>query len=158
MHSSRQRQAGVTLIELLIVAVMAGILAAVAIPAYRDYAIRGQLTDAQSVLGATRARLEQYYQDNRSYPAACGGTAGGLPTFAMPGDSTYFTYACSQNGGTAGQTFNVDAAGRTGTSTAGFTLRINEQGNRSTVAVPTANGWSLPTNNDCWVIKKPNRC
>ena len=56
------RQRGVTLIELLIVVAIAGIIAAVAMPAYQDYVMRGKLADAHAILGATRTRLEQYYQ------------------------------------------------------------------------------------------------
>jgi prepilin-type N-terminal cleavage/methylation domain-containing protein len=107
-----KRQAGVTLIELLIVIAIIGIISAIALPAYRDYVIRGQLTDSQASLGATRTRLEQYYQDNRSYPTECGGTAAGLPAFAIP-TSQYFTYACTA-GAAAGQTFILTATGVTG--------------------------------------------
>ena len=113
-----QRQSGVTLIELLIVVAIGGILASIALPAYRDYVIRGKLTDSQASLSATRTRLEQFYQDNRSYPAACGGTATGLPTFTMP-TSQYFTYACAA-GTTAGQNYTLTATGVSTQGTGGF--------------------------------------
>lgn len=147
-----KQQSGVTLIELLIACAIVGVLGAIALPAYRDYVIRGKLTDAQSTLGATRTRLEQYYQDNRSYPAWCGGTATGLPTFTTP-TSNYFTYTCAA-GATAGQTYTMTATGSSGGSTAGFTYTITDAGNRATTAVPS--GWS--TQSTCWVIKKPGNC
>lgn len=149
------RQSGVTLIELLIACVIVGILGAIAIPAYRDYVIRGKLTDAQAILGATRVRLEQYFQDNRSFPAACGGTATGLPAFTLP-TSQYFTYSCAA-GATVGQTYLLDATGIDAQGTGGFVLRIDDQAVRTTVAVPTAQGWSVPATN-CWVTKKPSNC
>ena len=135
-----QRQSGVTLIELLIVVAIGGILASIALPAYRDYVIRGKLTDSQASLSATRTRLEQYYQDNRSYPAACGGTATGLPTFTMP-TSQYFTYACAA-GTTAGQNYTLTATGVSTQGTGGFVFTIDEQGTRSTTGVPSTGGWS----------------
>lgn len=148
-----KRQAGVTLIELLIVIAIIGIISAIALPAYRDYVIRGQLTDSQASLGATRTRLEQYYQDNRSYPAECGGTAAGLPAFTIP-TSQYFTYSCAA-GAAAGQSFILTATGATGAGTDGFIFTVNEQGDRNTTAVP-AGGWS--TRAGCWITKKPNIC
>jgi len=147
-------QAGVTLIELLIVIAIIGIISAIALPAYRDYVIRGKLTDSQASLGATRTRLEQYYQDNRSYPAECGGTAAGLPAFTIA-TSDYFTYGCAA-GATAGQTFVLTATGVTGAGTGGFTFTVNEQGDRNTTAVPSSEGWS--TKSGCWITKKPNVC
>ena len=149
-----QRQSGVTLIELLIVVAIGGILASIALPAYRDYVIRGKLTDSQASRSATRTRLEQYYQDNRSYPAACGGTATGLPTFTMP-TSQYFTYACAA-GTTAGQNYTLTATGVSTQGTGGFVFTIDEQGTRSTTGVPSTGGWSTRTG--CWVTKKPNNC
>lgn len=148
------KQNGMTLIELMIVLVIAGILASIALPMYRDYVIRGKLTDAQATLSGTRTKLEQYYQDNRTYPASCGGTAANIPTFNLPSASQYFAYTCSA-GDTAGQTFVLTATGASGGDTAGFIYTINEQGVRATTGVPS-NGWTVKT--DCWVIKKPNGC
>ncbi|MEO8132862.1 MAG: type IV pilin protein [Betaproteobacteria bacterium] len=149
-----QKQRGVTLIELLITVAIIGVLGAIAVPAYRDYVTRGKLTDAQSMLSGTRVRLEQYYQDNKSYPPACGGGAT-LPAFTMPTATNYFTFACAA-GATAGQTYNLDATGIAATGTGGFQYRITEANARSTVAVPS--GWSLPATNNCWATKKGGGC
>ncbi|MBI1395084.1 MAG: prepilin-type N-terminal cleavage/methylation domain-containing protein [Betaproteobacteria bacterium] len=147
-----KRQHGITLIELLIAAAIVGILGAIALPAYRDYVIRGKLSDAQSMLGGTRTLLEQYYQDNRSYPPQCGGTSAGLPAFTLP-TSQYFTYTCGA-GATAGQTFVLTATGKSDGGTGGFTYTIDDQGTRATTAVPS--GWSTQSN--CWVVRKPGSC
>ena len=61
---------GFTLIELMIVIAVVAILAAVALPAYGDYLRRGQLPEAFTNLADLRVKMEQYYQDNRSYGAA----------------------------------------------------------------------------------------
>ena len=86
------QQEGFTLIELLIVIGIIGILSAIAIPAYRDYIIRGKITEATSNLGDMRIKLEQFYQDNRTYVGACvGGTVAPLPTGS---NARAFTYSC----------------------------------------------------------------
>lgn len=146
------QQRGVTLMELMITVAIIGILGAIALPAYRDYVIRGHLADAHAVMGATRTRLEQYYQDNRSYPGFCGGTGGSLPAFTTP-TSDKFTYTCAVRA-TAGQDYVLTATGTSGGPTVGFTYTVDDRGQRATTAVPT--GWA--TNAQCWVNKKPNGC
>ena len=150
-----KQQGGITLIELMIVVAVIGILSAVALPSYRDYVLRGKLADAQTQLSATRTRLEQYYQDNRSYPPQCGGTAAGLPAFTLPATSKYFAVTCAA-GATVGQTYLLSAVGQAGGGTAGFTFTIDDQGNRNTTAAPAADGWA--TRDGCWVARKPNNC
>lgn len=148
----KQQQRGVTLIELLIVAALIGILGAIAVPAYRDYVIRGKLTEAHSILSGTRVRMEQYYQDNKSYPTWCGGAAG-LAAFTAPANTNYFTFSCAA-GATAGQNYVMTGTGTTAGGTNGFAFSITEANARSSNI--TATGWT--SNSTCWVTKKNGSC
>ena len=66
--SSRfSRQRGVTLIELMIIAVIIGILASVAFPAFRENAMRSARSDARTALQDALARQEQFFLDNKTY-------------------------------------------------------------------------------------------
>jgi type IV pilus assembly protein PilE len=61
------RQRGYTLIEILIVVAILGILAAVAIPSYRQNIIASNRSVAQAGLLDLANRQEQFYLDNRIY-------------------------------------------------------------------------------------------
>jgi type IV pilus assembly protein PilA len=65
-----QAQAGFTLIELMIVVAIIGILAAVAIPQYQDYAARAKLANAVAVAEPIKTAVAEVYQANGAYPAA----------------------------------------------------------------------------------------
>jgi type IV pilus assembly protein PilE len=58
---------GITLIELLIVIVIIGILAAVAIPTYTNYMQRARRADAKTALEQLRAAQEMYRAERGSY-------------------------------------------------------------------------------------------
>jgi type IV pilus assembly protein PilE len=66
----RGHNEGVTLIELMIVVVCVGILAAVAIPAYNDYITRSRRSDAFTALETVRAAQEMYRAEKGFYSGA----------------------------------------------------------------------------------------
>ena len=69
-----RRHQGFTLIELMIAVAIVAILSAIAIPSYTEYVQRSRIIEATSTLSSMRVKMEQYFQDNRSYVNAC--TAG----------------------------------------------------------------------------------
>jgi type IV pilus assembly protein PilE len=58
---------GVTLMELLVVVVIIGILASIAVPSYRSYMLRAQRTDATAALLRIAAAQEKFYLQNNTY-------------------------------------------------------------------------------------------
>ena len=142
---------GFTLIEVMIVVVIIGILAAVALPNYSDYVTRGKIPEATSALATLRVKLEQYYQDNRTY-------AGFTDQRIKLGDTCAatvqqplknFELTCAAISATA---FTVAATGTN--AMAGFVYTVNERNEKATTGV--LSGWT--SNATCWVTKKDGSC
>jgi type IV pilus assembly protein PilE len=144
---------GFTLLELLMVVATVAVLASISIPAYNDYVIRGKLAEGMSALSDGRVKMEQYFQDNRTYAVATP-AANGCPstTIPVPVTSSTFSYACSNLTAT---TYTLTA---TGTGRAlGFVYTIDQTNTKSTTAAPS--GWAaatMPTT--CWIVRKAGVC
>lgn len=65
----KQMQKGFTLIELMIVVAIIGILAAIAIPAYQDYTIRGQVSEGLTLAAAAKTSISEYFASTGQAPA-----------------------------------------------------------------------------------------
>lgn len=142
-----KKHAGFTLIEVMITVAIIGILAAVALPAYKDYMTRGKIPDATSTLAVKRTQIEQFFLDNRSYLDAANN-----PPPACNADTTTsknFDFSCSAVTAT---TYTLQAVGKG--SMTGFTFEINQSNAKKTSQVP--GGWT--SNNTCWVVRKSGDC
>ena len=88
-----RRQAGFSIVELMIVVAIIGLLAGIGVPSYRDYVNKGKRSEGKAALTAAAARMERYYTQNNCYPGpACGNpisadSAAALTNSGIPGFS-----------------------------------------------------------------------
>jgi type IV pilus assembly protein PilE len=137
-------QTGFSLVELMVALAIAAFIAAFAVPSYRDHALRGQLPEMSSALQLGALRLEEYYQDHRSYrnDKVCGVV---LPT------SDRFILSCTSP--LDGQSFLLTATGSGALDR--FAYTIDHQGQTRTITLPE--GWGS-TPRDCWILKRGTTC
>src|SRR5437667_10949581 len=113
-----RRATGFTLIEVMITVAIIAILAAVAIPSYTDYITRSKIQEATSALLAQRTKMEQFFQDQRTYFGAC------LPNTVapLPAGLKYFTISCPTRNDTQ---YLIQATGSAGPDMTQFSYMID---------------------------------
>ena len=132
-----QRMRGITLMELMIVVVIVGILAAVAYPNYRDFATRAKRNEAKAALLLIATNQERFYLNNQQYT----------------NDMTRLGFNVGNNFITDTGTYSISVAGAnaaTYTATATYLKADNETGRCATFTIqPNGNKASAPLA-DCW--------
>ena len=136
-----RRNSGFTLIEVMITVAIIGILAAVALPQYSQYVIRGHIPDATSGLSTRQVQMEQFFQDNQTYVNAPPCQATDTTS------SNYFTFSCTATA----STYTLQASG-VGTML-NFSYTVNQAGTKSSSG-PT--GWTASSS--CWITNKDGSC
>lgn len=99
METAQMKSKGFTLIEVMIVVVIVGILAAIAYPSYQQYVISGNRTDGRATLLNTAQALERCFTqfsayNNASCTIANGATINsskGLYTIGVVSAATTYT-------------------------------------------------------------------
>jgi type IV pilus assembly protein PilA len=66
----KEHHRGFTLIELLVVIAIIGILAAIAIPMYKQQTIRAKLAEVTNSMSHIASALTEYWRENESWPSA----------------------------------------------------------------------------------------
>ena len=133
--STHRAQTGFSLTELLIVIVIVGILAAIGLPAYQDYARASKRSDAQQALSRMAQLQERFFTDNNRF--ASNATQLGYATNSPETTGGY--WSLSATGNTSSYTLTATPAN--GHSDPDCTsLILDSTGKRS----------STGTGSDCW--------
>ncbi|MBS0366592.1 MAG: type IV pilin protein [Proteobacteria bacterium] len=152
-HASRprptaKRQAGFTLVELMIVVVIASILLGIAVPAYQRYSMKARRTEARTALLDLAAREERYFSTNNTYTqtAAQLGYSGAFPQNVGSG---YYSVSIGPGAAplTIGNSYVITAtavAPQTG-DTSCITFTVDQTGLQSSADAGGAN-----TAGTCW--------
>lgn len=127
MNLKRNRK-GFTLLEILIVIVILGVIAGLAIPVFTSNIQKSRAQEALASLAATRNALVLYYATtgNQSYVGATLANIGYDPNLVVGGQVHNFTYALSS---LAATTFLITATCPVATCGAGTnTVTLNQAG------------------------------
>ena len=153
MHTNPGRARGFTLIEMMIVVVIAGILAAIALPSYWQYIQRSKIIEATTGLSNWRTRMEQYFLDNR-----------------VTRTTRTMLRAVSRCDPGAGQGVHADLQQRSHQHLSRsppmapprawhhrrLSYTVDQSNVKSTAGLPS--GWTTPSPNDCWATRKDGTC
>jgi len=134
---TRHHVRGVTLLELMIVVVIIGIMAAIAYPNYRDYAARAKRTEARAALLQIATNQERFYLQNNTFTT----------------DMTQLGFGAASNvvSDTGSYVINVDAADASDfTATATYQLGGNEAGKCQTFQITGDGTKTSAPAADCW--------
>ena len=148
--------AGFTLIEVMVTVAIVAILAAVALPTYASYMIRGKLVAGTNSLAALRAQMEQYYQDNRQYTSVSTSIVSPCLAATTASTSNTFVVGCTAASSVLTATTYVLTATGTG-PTDGAVYTVDQYNNMATLGLPKSWG-DLPANHGCWLMRKGDSC
>jgi len=106
---------GFTLIELLVVIAIIALLAAYALPNYRQYVVESKRAEAHAKLMEVAGMYEKFYANTNAYPTD---VSGGATTLGLTNDFLqWYDYTIVQAGNAGPATWRLQANARGGQAT-----------------------------------------
>jgi type IV pilus assembly protein PilE len=150
MKSGPKIAAGFTMIEVMIVCVIVGILAAIALPSYWKYVQRSKIIQATTGLSDLRQRMEQKFLDTRTYDDTAAPTCSSIAT-TVGAKLTAFTLTCDT---LAVSTYTLHALGVAGTGMDNAEYTVDQTGLEATPHGPPG----YPNSDTCWITRSDGTC
>ena len=119
LHNRFRDDRGFTLVELLVVILIIGMLAAIALPAFLNQRIKGQDAEAKTAVRNARIALETYHTDRQTYDTDAATLIDLEPSLA---DAPGLTASGTD------ETFTVSVDSRPPTAAATFTIELDATG------------------------------
>lgn len=135
MKKILKKNAGFTLIELMIVVAIIGILAAIAIPAYQDYTVRAKMSEAIAAAAPAKTGVSEFFQSEGELPTSAN-EAGFEPNI-----DSQFVQSVLWDANEVIKVVINDMGGTTGPGDIPFNL--------SPITSPAAVDWSCLSGGDC---------
>jgi len=132
-----RKMRGITLMELMIVVVIVGLLAAIAYPNYRDFAARAKRNEAKALLLEIAQNQERFYLQNSRY-----GTLTELGYAANNFDTETGSYNISLPVPPDASNFSARASYLLGGTEAGKCLTFDVDGRGSKTSGPLTDCWT----------------
>jgi len=119
-----KRNSGFTLIELVVVIIIVGILAAMGFTQYTKMVEKGRTAEAKAVLGALRTAQQARYLQQGSYTEILANLAVDAPISCS--STHYYSYICSATGRCTAS--RCTAGGKGPNATVSYTLNLSIDG------------------------------
>lgn len=125
-HLILHTKQGFTLLEMMIVVVLIGILAAIAYPNYIEYITRSNRTEGMALLSDAAARQERYFAQNSKYIKGTDETTDSIKNLGLPNTITAKNKVISASG-----YYELELTYKNDKTDGGYTLTATPQGSQA---------------------------